>query len=104
MRTRLLVLVLSLAVHSMADTPWFQQQRFTGANPFINDNFGSAVAVNGNTAVVTRLGAFGVSRAAAYVYVRAATGWSLQQILTPADPIETSYFGTTVSLSGDTLL
>lgn len=53
---------------------WTLQQELQAADGIVNDQFGSCVAVSGDTAVVS-------GYSAAYVYVRSGTAWSLQQEL-----------------------
>ncbi len=63
--------------------------------------FGYSVAVDGDTALV---GAFNDSGlGAAYVFVRNAATWSLQQRLTAADGASGDQFGYSVAVSGNTL-
>ncbi|MBL3528201.1 MAG: choice-of-anchor D domain-containing protein [gamma proteobacterium endosymbiont of Lamellibrachia anaximandri] len=75
---------------------------FDGAN---GDDFGNSVSIDGDTAVV---GAYDDdSRAgSAYVYVRnPVTGaWNFQQKLTAPDRQDFDRFGSSVSLSGDTVV
>ena len=74
-----------------------------------NDNFGSAIGVEGNTMIV---GASGFSltqssqEGAAFVYVRNPNGaWTLQQQLTPDSLLLPSYrFGSCVGINGDTAI
>jgi hypothetical protein len=66
-----------------------------------NEDFGHRVAVSGdgNTAVVTALGAKG-NLGSAYLYTRAGAGWSNPRKLTPAAaPYDN--FGDAVAISGD---
>lgn len=60
-----------------------------------NEAFGSSVAMSGDTAIV------GDMEEHARVYVRAATGWTLQATLTSGTP---EFFGTSVAIRGDTAL
>ncbi len=64
------------------------------------DRFGSAVAMDGDTAIV------GAStknsyQGAAYVFVRGASGWTQQAKLVAADGAANDSFGASVSVSGD---
>jgi hypothetical protein len=74
--------------------------------PGAQDRFGSAVAVNGNTIVVTspydsREYEF---QGSAHVYSRVNNNWNFQQIISmpiaPSQQVSYSYFGTSVSISG----
>ncbi|MBL8949698.1 MAG: integrin, partial [Myxococcaceae bacterium] len=98
---------------------WAQQARLLAPNPTPGDNFGHAVALEGNTLVIgmpyddsAALGVGGSSAddsrfnsGAAYVFVRSGTTWSVQAYLKPATASnENDYFGWGVSLSGDTVV
>lgn len=69
------------------------------------DYFGSAVAVQGDTAIV---GAFlddylsNINQGSAYVFVRSGTTWSLQQHLLPSDGKTAEEFGSSVALDAET--
>jgi hypothetical protein len=84
---------------------WSQQGEFTAADGAADDYFGLSVSVSGDTAII---GAEGntvnghAEQGAAYVFVRSGSTWSLQAELTAADGTADDYFGTSVSVSGDT--
>ncbi len=69
------------------------------------DEFGSSVAVSGDTAVV---GAYldghagGYDAGSAYVFVRSGEVWTEQAKLTASDAAASDYFGYSVAISGDT--
>jgi uncharacterized repeat protein (TIGR01451 family) len=69
------------------------------------DQFGTAVAVSGETAVVGAplddVGA-NADQGSAYVFVRSGTTWAVQQKLVASDGAAGDRFGTSVSVSGDT--
>lgn len=69
------------------------------------DNFGNAVAIDGDTAVV---GSFrdgdGVDSGAAYVFVRNGGIWTEQQKLVPSDGAAGDLFGRSVAISGETIV
>lgn len=74
---------------------WTQQAKLTEAN---TDRLGSAVSLCGDAAVVSAL-------ESAYVYRRRQGVWTQEAQLEPADePAEMRYFGTSVSVSGDTVI
>ena len=83
------------------------EQQLTASPPAANQNFGWSVAVAGDTAVV---GAWGDQSAesappgAAYVFTRSGATWTQQQVLTASDAAAADRFGSSVALSGDTLL
>ena len=84
-----------------------QRTKLTVTDGAANDQFGSAVAVSGDTAVV---GAHAddiegdQSQGSAYVFVWQEGGWSLQQELTAIDGRAGDLFGRTVAVSGDTIV
>lgn len=85
---------------------WAQQQKLIGTDTDGGDNFGFAVAVSGDTAVV---GAWrdvvsGTDSGSAYVFTRSGTTWSQQQKLTSGDVAEGDRFGYSVAISGDTIV
>jgi hypothetical protein len=82
---------------------WTQQQKIT-ENGAALDYFGISVSVDGNTALI---GAYGKSnlevyQGAAYIFVRSGSVWTRQQELTASDGAHDDYFGSSVSLSGNT--
>ncbi|HYL78170.1 MAG TPA: hypothetical protein VEU96_28400, partial [Bryobacteraceae bacterium] len=82
---------------------WSQQQKLTASDNQVNDFFGYAVSVSGDTAVI---GAFNKNggQGAAYVFVRSGVVWSQQQKLTASDGAGFDSFGQAVSVSGDTVV
>ena len=80
---------------------WTQQQELTASDGAVNDRFGYSVSVSGNTAIV---GAFQKNNTygAAYGFVWNAGGWNRQQKFTASDGALLAYFGSSVSVSGDT--
>jgi hypothetical protein len=70
------------------------------------DAFGISVSVSGDTALVGATGDddHGSESGSAYVLVRLGGIWSHQAKLTASDGAEDDYFGTSVSVSGDTAL
>ena len=84
---------------------WVQQAELTASDGSGNDQFGSAVALNGDTAVV---GAYNkiingnLSQGVAYVFVRSGTTWSQQQELILTNGGMGDHFGASVAVSGDT--
>jgi len=83
---------------------WTQQVKLTAADAAAGDNFGTSVALSGDTAVVGAYGDDdgGTDSGSAYVFVRSGGVWTQQAKLTAADPAADDYFGYSVALSGDT--
>lgn len=85
---------------------WTEQQKLTASNGDFDDRFGSAVALDGNTAII---GAYNADRTldrggSAYVFARTAGIWSEQQELLASDRASGDFFGISVALSGDTAM
>src|SRR5262249_31949093 len=79
---------------------WSQQQKLTASDGAAGDQFGSSVAISGDTAVVGAAGP-GLSTAA-YVFLRSSGVWSQQQKLTACDAAAGGWFVFFVAISGDT--
>ena len=82
---------------------WSQQGKLTALDGAANDRFGSAVSISSDSAVV---GAFQADseQGSAYTFIRSATTWSQQQKLTASDGRANSWFGYSVSISGDSVI
>ena len=81
--------------------------KLTAADGAEFDNFGSAVAIDGDTAVVgSRFDDdSGIESGSVYVYKRDPTGgWALQAKLTASNARADDRFGTTVDIDGDTII
>ncbi|MCI0388648.1 MAG: hypothetical protein MOB07_07755 [Acidobacteria bacterium] len=97
----------SAYVFVRSGTVWTQQQRLTANIAYSNDQFGSAVAINGDTAIIGAPQAkpFGTfDQGKAYIFVRTGGVWSLQQTLSANDGAAGDNFGSSVALNGDTAL
>jgi len=80
-----------------------EQAKLLAGDAQASDYFGYSVAVSGDTVVV---GASSASSAAgaAYVFVRNGTTWNEQQKLMASDAEAGDWFGTSVAVSGDTVV
>lgn len=99
-------------------TNWAQQAYLKASNTGAGDLFGYPVAVSGNTVLVGAQGesssATGVNGSqsdnsaadsgAAYVFVRSGTNWSQQAYLKASNTGTSDLFGSTVAVSGDTVV
>jgi hypothetical protein len=99
-------------------TTWSQQAYLKASNTEAYDNFGSSVAVSGDTIVVgaefEASAATGVNgnqsdnsasgSGAAYVFVRSGTTWSQQAYLKASNTGAYDTFGYSVAISGDTVV
>jgi hypothetical protein len=84
-------------------TIWTQQAELTASDGVSQDFFGGSAAVSGLTAAV---GALGADSSAGAVYVFENTGgiWSQKAKLAASDGAAEHYFGSSVALSGTTML
>ncbi len=94
------------AAYPLVIDPWIQQAKLTASGGAVNDVFGSAVAISGDTVVV---GAAGVNagQGSAYVFVKPGGSWhDLTQVakLTASDGATLDWFGYSVAISGDTVV
>jgi hypothetical protein len=86
-------------------TTWTQQAKLTASDGTIGDNFGSSVALSGETAVVGAIGddvGANAEQGSAYVFVRSGTIWTQQAKVIAFDGAGGDYFGWSVALCGDT--
>ena len=97
---------------------WTQQAYLKASNPGVDDFFGTSVTISSDTVVVGALGessdATGVNGAqdndehfrsgAAYVFVRTNGVWAQQAYLKASNSEVDDRFGSSVALSGDTLV
>jgi len=86
---------------------WNAQAKLVASDPANNVFFGSAVAIEGDIAVVGAPGAYidGLASAgAAYVFARSGTTWTQGAKLVASDRAASAALGRSVSLSGNTAL
>lgn len=89
------------------DGAWSQQARLTASDGEARDQFGRAVALDGDVALIGSPGAAGAAGAdqgAAYVFTRSAGTWTEQARLQALSGGQTDAFGLSVALEGDTAL
>ena len=81
--------------------------KLTASDGKAGDNFGFSVAIQDNTVVVGALGASDF-RGATYVFDRPASGWqstsAFSAKLTASDGVSSDVFGSSVAISGDTIV
>lgn len=78
---------------------------FVAGDGATNSQFGVAVDIEGDTAVVGAVGTLaGNPAGSAYVYVRINGSWNFQTVLTPNDPTPPKSFGNSISISGNTVV
>ncbi len=83
---------------------WSQQAKLLANDGALGDQFGAAVAVDGDIAVIgaRRDDDQGDSSGSAYVFVRSGGIWSEQAKLLASDGADLDQFGSTVAVSGTT--
>ena len=96
----------SVYVFTRSDGVWSQEQKLTAIDGSVGDQFGHAVAISGDAAVVGAWGDDdnGSRSGSAYVFARNSSIWAQQQKLTASDADEGDWFGYSVTISGDTAL
>ena len=90
-----------------AGTIWTEQQKLLASDGMVTDRFGSSVSVSGDTVVVGAAlhdTSGGGNAGSAYVFVRVGTTWSEQQKLLASDGAQGDQFGSSVSISGNTVV
>ena len=104
-------------IFTRSGTTWSQQAYLKASNTGAYDEFGSSVSLSGDTLAVGAVGesssATGVNGSqsdnsegasgAVYVFTRSGTTWGQQAYLKASNTVTRDYFGSSVSLSGDTL-
>jgi hypothetical protein len=93
-------------VFTRSGAVWTQQAKLRASDPMANDEFGYAVALSGDTALV---GAhydddWESNAGSVYVFKRSGASWAQQLEFTPDDAGVNDEFGAAVALSGDTAL
>jgi hypothetical protein len=94
-------------VFTRTGSNWTQQQELLAADGTGNDNFGSSVALQGDTMLIgARNKTVGATsgQGATYVFTRAGGIWTQQTELTASDGAAGDYFGSSVALKGSTAL
>lgn len=109
-------LLVAASAGPLAGSP-LQQAYAKASNPGLGDNFGTAIALSGNTAVAgapyeqgTGTGVNpaandnGQEVGAAYVMVRNGTTWTQQAYVKASNPDSSDHFGYSVAIDGDTMV
>jgi hypothetical protein len=95
----------SAYVFVRSGSTWSQQAQLNAIAGGMGDEFGSSVAISGDTLVIGALtdtvGANG-GQGSAYVFVRSGSTWSQQAQLNASDGAANDRFGCSVAISGDT--
>ena len=90
-------------IFALDGTSWTQMNRLTAYDSEAWDNFGYAVAIDGDYILVGATGDDDAANlaGAAYVYYNSGRGWGFQTKIVPAGIPANSTFGNSVSLSGE---
>ena len=94
-------------VFARSGTGWSLQAELTAADGAAGDEFGHAVALSGDTALVgaeNRSVGGAPGAGAAYVFGRSGASWTWQAEITAPDAAARAGFGSSLDLSGDTAL
>jgi hypothetical protein len=97
----LLTIVLVTILLESTSSAQCQRQKLFASNGATYDNFGSAVAMDGDWAVIGS--PFAGNSGSAYVFHRTMSGWVETQELKASDATDFMGFGLAVALSGSTL-
>ena len=94
-------------VFTAAGAAWTQTAELTASDGAANAYFGSSVALSGSTMVVGALYATAggnFEQGAAYVFTASGAAWTQAAELTATNGAAYAYFGSSVALSGNTLM
>jgi len=97
----------SAYVFERSGTVWTQTARFDSQGGALAENFGEAVAIDGDRAIVTDSGldasATDQDVGAAFLFQRSATGWKSVGSLRATGGTSGDYFGNAVAIQGDAI-
>jgi hypothetical protein len=97
----------SAYVFTRSNAIWTQQSKLLASDGTPEDNFGTAVSLDGDTALIgapyKNEGSY-LSQGSVYVFTRTDTTWTQEAKLLSSDGQQNDQFGRRVSLSGDTAL
>ena len=94
-------------IFTRSGTTWTQQAKITSSDRDFLDQFGNSVAIDGNIIVVGAPGdsnAAGQSGGAAYIFTGGGSTWTQQAKITASDPQQYDNFGSSVAISGSTIV
>jgi hypothetical protein len=90
------------------DPTFFASAKLVASDGATNDNFGQSVAVSGDTVIVGATGdtiGGNANQGSAYIFIRGTNGlWTQQRKLTAADGDTYHIFGSSVAITGDTVV
>lgn len=87
-------------------TSWSQQAKLTAPDAMDEDELGYAVALDGDTALVSSLHGGGAvpNTGSVYIFERSGTAWTLQQEIFPANPSGGNSFGFSLDIDCNSLV
>jgi|GEM_PF-574380 len=93
----------SAYIFQRSGSTWLQQDKLIASDGYNSDNFGYAVSINGDYALVGAYGDddLGSSSGSAYIFQRSGSSWLQQDKLIASDGYNGDNFGYAVSISGD---
>jgi hypothetical protein len=94
----------SAYVFTRTGTTWTQQAKLLASDGAAGDNFGCFVSLYGDTALIGACAFDFSGSGSAYVFTRTGTTWTQEAKLLASDGAAGDWFGTCVSLDGDTAL
>ena len=95
----------AMYVFTGSGSSWSQQAKLVGTNVNAGkDEFGTSVAIDGDTAIAGAPKHIAGSVGTAYVFTRSGATWNQQAKLVASDPAVGAYFGTRVDIEGDTAI
>ena len=90
-------------VYTESGSTWTQSAEITASDGTANTYFGQSVSIDGNTIVIGAIGNNSYE-GAAYVFTGSGTTWTQTAELVASDEKTQSYFGSSVSISGTTIV
>ena len=96
----------SAYVYVRSGGAWTEQQKIIASDGASGEEFGTSVAISGDTVVVgaDKDDDKGPTSGSAYVYMRSGGVWAEKEKLTASDGANSDEFGTSVAISGDTVV
>ena len=99
----------SAYVYVRSGSAWTQQQKLNASDGIANDEFGYAVAIQGDTIFVgrhfTQVGNNARTRGAVYVFTRSGSTWTQSAtLLAPSDAADGDLFGSSLAVDNGTLV
>src|SRR5262249_14357330 len=94
----------SVYIFTRSGATWTLQQKLTAFDGVVDDMFGQAVAIYGDTLAVGAPTRGGFRAGSVYVYTRSGATWTLQQKIAAFDGAADNIFGCAVALSDFTLV